>query len=228
MANEELNKTMTDNELFLHSCEKGDIETVKYLLEFLPAFINILDERCQSGLFLACENDHIELAEFLLNKGADVNLPDDENYTALISACEGNKDNLVEILIFHGANIYQQRWTVHDQVRFNWGNGSAVDMDIMFGGNDSWAVVNAKAADVGYQNKHGETGLILASKDKVSDVDTILKLIESGSDINLKDNSGRSALDYMIENSDLKIKALGEKLILSQIIDEQEDDSLGI
>lgn len=234
MSNENINKieTMPNSKMFLYACESGNIEAVKYLLEYCPAYLISKDERSRSGLFLACENDHVEISEFLLNAGADTNLPDDENYTPLICACEENRPELAKMLIYHGANIYKERWTVHDQVRFNWGNGSAVQMDTMFGDNDSWDVVTEKAADIGYQNKHGETGLMLACKDKVSDIETILEIIEAGADINLKDNSGRSALDYLIENSDLKIKALGEKLMLSQIVDELaqpvEDETLSI
>jgi ankyrin repeat protein len=210
--------------LFFKSCENGDLETVRHLLEFHPDFIAVRDQKLRSGLFIACENDHIELVEFLLNKRADTNIPDDDNYTALISACEDDKPELVELLIYHGANLYQQRW----HPKFNWGNGSAAQMCILYGDNDAWKVVEANIADVSYQNKYGETGLILASKNNVSDIETILDLIEAGADLNLRDNSGLSALNYMIENSDLKIKALGERLMLSQIVDEQEDEVLGI
>ena len=67
-------------------------------------------------------------------------------------------------------------------------------------------LIESKKINVDLQNKKGNTALILASFLGYSEI--VKLLIEAGADRNIKDNYGKTALDYAKENYDNQIKKL--------------------
>jgi len=57
---------------FFNACESGEVHTVASLIPQLPD-IDIKTEQGWTGLIMAVYNEHIELAKFLVQNGANVN-----------------------------------------------------------------------------------------------------------------------------------------------------------
>ena len=60
------------NRLYV-SVAKGDLDMVKKLIEKDRIHINVLFTHGNTPLHIACENEHADIADYLLQKGADVN-----------------------------------------------------------------------------------------------------------------------------------------------------------
>src|SRR5512146_3098620 len=91
----------TTGEKFAIAIEKGDIEGVKELVEGGAK----ADTRIEYGehkitpLMKACWEGNAEIAEYLLDKGANVNAADEGGQTALFSAIMKEDAGIVEMLI---------------------------------------------------------------------------------------------------------------------------------
>ena len=75
---------------------------------------------------------------------------------------------------------------------------------LMFAGNAEIvnALIEAGADDL--TDNEGKTALIHATSSDDSNHETVNALIDAGSNVKHKDNSGRMALDYARDNPDLK------------------------
>jgi ankyrin repeat protein len=61
------------------------------------------------ALMLACENGHRDVAELLLDRGADVGQARQDGGTALMSACQNGNGDVVELLLDRGADVGQAK-----------------------------------------------------------------------------------------------------------------------
>ena len=81
-----------------------DLEGVKTLVE-KGADVNYQNESSQAtALMMAANYEMFDIAEFLLEEGADVNRRDANGMTALMAAA-GRSQEMVELLLEHGADI---------------------------------------------------------------------------------------------------------------------------
>ncbi|MFI5334808.1 MAG: ankyrin repeat domain-containing protein [Chlamydiales bacterium] len=83
------------------ACENGDLKTVKTLLQSRDA-LNLVSTPDLKGvvpLLYACMNGHEEIAELLLDAGADVNSRDPAGGTAFYYACIAKSWNLARLLM---------------------------------------------------------------------------------------------------------------------------------
>ena len=76
----------TEQSQFFDACRRGDIETVKSLFNANPDLIHIEDVKGFSPLIIAAYNNQADVADFLLQNGADVNVQD-----AAITAAAANR-----------------------------------------------------------------------------------------------------------------------------------------
>lgn len=90
---------------WLDAAREGNVETIRTLLQ-LGADIEIQTDSGNSALKIACKNNHLALAEFLISKGADINSQSEEKGTTPLHAAayRGHLD-LVMLLLKHGAKI---------------------------------------------------------------------------------------------------------------------------
>lgn len=80
----------------------GLLPEVKILVDQRAATIN---KSGWTALHYACTNGHLQIAEFLLNKGAQVNALSDSDTTPLMMAVRSGNIQLVRLLLDRGADL---------------------------------------------------------------------------------------------------------------------------
>ena len=141
-------------------------------------------------LHLCKDNNDVEKAvEIVLNEGMDINIPGKSNRTPLLWASPSVSGEFIKTLIDLGADINAQR--TDDNIAplslaADWNNYMAVDILLKHGGNVG---LPSLSKTVGL---HGcaESGFLSVSR----------LLIDSGCDINLRNNKGQTALYLAVKN----------------------------
>ena len=90
------------NELFLNAVVRGELPTVRRLLDRHGADINSVNFSGLTCLQLAILNQHTKLAEYLIQKGVNIHMVDLEGWNALHDAALLNNTTLVRKLISKG------------------------------------------------------------------------------------------------------------------------------
>jgi len=93
----------TGMELHL-AAEKGDLNTVKRLIESDNADLNYIDEAGYTPLFRAVMSKQTKCVSLLLENGADPDIQTREGFTPLMAAAESGNTELLLILLDHKAN----------------------------------------------------------------------------------------------------------------------------
>jgi len=99
------------NESLHYAAGAGDIEKVRELIA-QHADVNQRDENGQTPLHRAVPMGHIDVAELLLNKGANINAKtqsDETGYTSLQLAADRGQLDMVKLLVAKGADVNTKR-----------------------------------------------------------------------------------------------------------------------
>jgi len=204
------------------SCEKGNEEIVKLLLE-KNSKINALDSLRETPLHKASRENHIGTALILLkDENIKINLQNSSNETALHIACENNFENLAQSLIVNKADIAikdeENRTALHLAckagstriVKLLLDRGANIDelggklnqtplhIAVENGHLDIAELLLNAGANIDAKNKLGFTPLYNAVRTK--ELGMIKLLLDRGADIEIKDLSGKSALDLVEKN----------------------------
>ncbi|KAK3588344.1 hypothetical protein CHS0354_040103 [Potamilus streckersoni] len=91
----------------VQAAAKGDLETVKSILEKSPDKVNMQIES-KTSLHLASYEGRKEVVMYLLQKKADIEMEDNEGDTALHYAAYGKEEGTLSVLLDHGAKIDKQ------------------------------------------------------------------------------------------------------------------------
>jgi ankyrin repeat protein len=94
-----------DSEQFLNAAYDGDLATVKSLLGKKPGLISVKDKDGNTALHLASSEDHGEMVQFLLTKGASLAAKNDLGFTPLHKAVWKGRIKIVKILLAKGADV---------------------------------------------------------------------------------------------------------------------------
>jgi ankyrin repeat protein len=169
----------------------NDLETVRHLLLFEGADVNVLDKNLGvTALAQAYANGNREMIRELLWRGARVNERLSYKATALMHM---NADTTVEVvrdLLDAGARVNLQ-----DEE----GN-TALMVAVEFDRTEVVEVLLKAGARVNARNKAGRTALMLAAIQ--GSAETIRALINEGADISLRDKEGHSALWHARDNDE--------------------------
>ncbi|MFY9221343.1 MAG: ankyrin repeat domain-containing protein [Blastocatellia bacterium] len=162
---------------------KDDFETLKVLINY-GADVNVITNQGWTPLMWAIKRSNLDIVKYLLNNKADTNMLTENGKTALhISIETGN------------AYITKQLLDYCDQVNITDDQGNTA-LSLAAQGGDSYIVklLIKKNAFIDHQNKVGQTPLILATINNQKEA--IKELFEATAKPEIKDNSGKIALDY--------------------------------
>lgn len=97
--------TRNENSALLSAAKFGNLELVKYLIEFYKAKVNHKFHDGATPLMRACYYGYPNLVKYLLDKGAVLEERNNRRETPLYIASFRGYESIVEILIERGANV---------------------------------------------------------------------------------------------------------------------------
>lgn len=171
-------------ELF-NAVKHNDMQSVQSLLKN-GVDINVLDEAGQSPLMWATERKNVEMAKFLINKGANVNavgLRVASGLTALSLAAVNGAAPLARLLIERGADIHTAPGGL-PLLNLAAGAGHEEVVKLLLG-----AGANPKTKDA--NGMESLTDAVLSGNPRVVEI-----LLKAGCDPNQKSKRGLSARDF--------------------------------
>lgn len=167
---------------------------------------NIQDEKGNTPLMIAVQNEDVKLVNCLLARGANPNIPDKEDYYPLFEAVNKGNKKIINSLIKYRADV-----NAADKYGYTALMYASVLKDVEI----SDILVSAKA-NVNAKDKNGMTALMHASA--MLNTDIVSYLVKRGkADVNLTDNEGTTAEDYASTRLSVMKKALS-----SEEIDEKD------
>lgn len=173
----------------IESVRKNQIDKVEQELK-AGLNVNTQDKNQQSLLLIATKQQNYQMAELLVKNGADVNLQDNILDSPFLYAGAAGLTNFLELFLQHGA-----RFDV-----FNRYNGSALIPACERGHIETVRLLaNTKGFPIDHVNRLGWTGLleaVILGDGSQKYVEIVRILIDAGSDINIPDKNGVTALQH--------------------------------
>uniref|UniRef100_A0A6C0I942 Uncharacterized protein n=1 Tax=viral metagenome TaxID=1070528 RepID=A0A6C0I942_9ZZZZ len=183
------------------------LKAVKKLVEADPAIVNIENSHGDSPLYIAVQEENIDIAKYLIDNGADVNhINTTEVWSILHLACHLKNLEMVKLLLDNDADVELTTNTGATPLYLvcETGAHNMAAIDIIN------ALLDAAKDEDEYINKkeeHGYFPLYVASKN--GDKDVVELLIERGANVEETDEQGQTALMIAIqenkENSHLEV-----------------------
>ena len=195
-----------NNQEIFDIVKNNDLILIEQFLENGTS-VNIQDSNNWTLLHYACRDGRDSITSLLLAKGANPNIQTNNGYTPLFLSAYNGHINIFEYLLDNNADI---------DIRTN--DGTAVweitnkdNWTLLHyaskGGSDSIvSLVLNKGANPNTQTNKGWTPLILAAYN--NNIVACFILIKNNADINLKDNSNKTAADYAEQKGNAKITHL--------------------
>jgi ankyrin repeat protein/Tol biopolymer transport system component len=165
------------------AAKEGTLAKVKELLEKDPKLINFKDENGRTPLHWACLGVHKDVAQYLLEKGADVNAKDNNETTAMHSAAAQGHTEVAKLLIKNGAQINAKNYFSQTPLHTAAFNGQ----------RDVTELLVASGAKLETRDDHGRTPLFFNAV-WGGNVDVARILIEHGANLNVVNSSGDTPL----------------------------------
>lgn len=224
----------SNEELFRH-IRNGNLTGVKYSILKGGADINARNDRGKTALYEAINTRHGEIAEWLIEKGADVN----ESTPLILMVTRGDIEG-VKYLISKGADVnidtplyYALEYCkelyysgIGDKVFVERCGGlvkslveNGADVNVKTNGItllekaihlEIVKILVEKGADINVKDEYGDTLLM-----KFLDPDIIKYLIEKGLDVNAKNKDGQTPLMYAV--------ASGSQLVAEYLVAKGAD-----
>ncbi|KAH9055845.1 hypothetical protein EDB83DRAFT_2675938 [Lactarius deliciosus] len=155
---------------------------VKRLIDKHPQHVSAQVGRCGTPLHATLFNGHIEVAQFLRERGADVNAPNVHNRTPLHLVSECGRPAAAKWLLDCGAEVNS---------RDKYGS-TPLHFAAAFGHLEVARILLEYNAEVNTWNVDGDTPLTKASGNRKSDV--VRLLLDHNVDAYVRDNNGNTAL----------------------------------
>ena len=170
-----------------------DSDHVKSIMRKDPANINEKNEDGNTFLHIAVHEGNIDMAQYLVSKGADINVKDNLNQTPLQIAIDEGNVELAKYLIFKGAdvdvqNLFSKATPLH----------SAVDK----GSFEIAKLLVLQGANINAKNSDQESPLYIAVKRGRLEVAKFL--VSQGAELNTKDRRGKYVLHEAAYLGDLE------------------------
>jgi len=196
----------------LTAAEKGDLETVKQLVQQDPKLIATVDVQGYSPLHKAAYNNRLDIVEYLLAQGADINAVSRSGSTPLHGAASYGHTEIARYLITKGAIVDKP----------NAGGFTPLLGASASGRGDIVRLLVEKGANINTVMQDGRTALVMA----VWNSDTALTrfLLDKGAKADIRTNTGVSLPYFATAQRD---RAFGA-MFVDRATDVNERDSLGL
>lgn len=185
-------KNMTEQQdILIQAVENNNLQQVESILKDASYPIDATNEKKESALLIATHHNYVEVAKRLIDAGADVNQQDAIQDSPYLYAGAQGKN---EILTYIIANSNP------DQQVYNRFGGNTIIPASEKGHLETVKILLKDGkVDINHQNNFDYTALIeavaLTDGSKVYQ-DIVQVLLDNGADKDLKDASGKTALDY--------------------------------
>ncbi|KAF5286936.1 hypothetical protein FQR65_LT12395 [Abscondita terminalis] len=175
---------------FFYACELADIEVVK---KMRPKIEDINLQRVfdmNSALHLVSMNQNFDIAQFLIDEGADINLTNYDGMTAFHYACLSGDNDMAKKMYTNVADINLKGGLV---------KRTALHLAFMSENKDVAEFLIDEGADINLTDSDGITAFMRACK--LADIDIVKKMRPNVADMNLQCNCNkRSALHFAFIN----------------------------
>jgi ankyrin repeat protein len=175
-------ENLTTNARFLVAARDGDAEAMKRALA-QGAAVDSRNRLGESALVIVLKKDRVDLAQLVLDAGADVNQPAVNGITPLMAAAFGGHTDIAKQLLAKGASP-----AALDRLQKN-----AMTYAAGAGRTDIVATLLAHGVDANAVYANDLTALMWAAG--FGKADTVRVLLAAGANPALKDNRGKTAAD---------------------------------
>jgi ankyrin repeat protein len=178
------------------AAEKGTVKDVRYFIEEKGVDVNSECER-RGGfpLHFAARNANIEVARFLVSKGAAVDAQSWGETPLHWAACNEENIDVAKFLVSKGANVNAKTSTLPVPVAMSFCQ-TPLHVAVISGNVEFIKFLIAERADVNAADDNGSTPLHMAVCS--GNVAVAKILVSMGAKVNTKDNKGITPLDFAI------------------------------
>lgn len=159
---------------------------------------------------LAIKEGNHDLLGKLWNEGADIDKPNNKGFTPLHYMFMFSLENK-ELNNFFITNLAAYTTDINHQ---NITNNTALHMAANFCHEHGIHAILQRNADVNITNTYNETPLHLAAKHRSDNANVAQMLIKAGANIHLRDENGKTALEYAVEKANVQF---AKTLLLTQL-----------
>lgn len=165
---------------------KGDLNAVRAILKKDKDLLELRNSDNFTPLLLASFHGQLEIARFLIEKGADIHADDNENSTPLHNAAARGHLDIISLLIENGARINQCD-----------GNGmTALHLAASYGHPECAKLLIEKGANVNAREINGRTPLFFNARQGNKEIFQLL--LDNGALVDVFNNFNRSPLVYAL------------------------------
>ncbi|WP_427110300.1 ankyrin repeat domain-containing protein [Lysinibacillus xylanilyticus] len=189
---EEHMKLQSDN--LIQAVENNDLEKVQEILQDSSYPINETNDKGETPLLIATHENYIEVAKLLIEAGADINLQDNIQDSAYLYAGAQGKTEILKYMIEHAEP--------NQNIVNRYGGNALIPAAEKGHLNNVKLLLLDGKADIDHQNNFGYTALIEAvalTDGSVLYQQIVQELLAHNANKELRDNSGKTALDYAKE-----------------------------
>ena len=170
---------MASGEEIVEAAKRGDLHAVKAILADDPSKLNALDEEKYTPLHWACMRAHWDVAEYLIEQGADLNIQGGDGGTSLQWAVHHDNVDIVRLMVSKGAKLnVQNLWSMTELHTAIWRGNIHVVEYLLDQGSDPMIRTNEGWTAMHYAFRSGHDNIIDMLKKR-------------GLSLRVQDNNGR-------------------------------------
>lgn len=175
----------------IQAVSEGDFDQTKEILNSPAYLIDEVNEKSETPLLIAVHQNQIPIVKLLIDAGANINQQDVIQDSPYLYAGAQGRTEILAYMLTHATP---------DQSVYNRFGGNALIPAAEKGHLDNVKLLLAdKRVAIDHQNKFGYTALIeavgLRDGSQIYQ-EIVAELLRNGANSSLRDNSGRTALDY--------------------------------
>lgn len=178
----------------IQAVENNDVEKVQKILQDSTYPINETNDKGEASLLIATHENYIEVAKRLIDAGADINQQDHIQDSAYLYAGAQGKTEILKYMIEHAEP--------NQNIVNRYGGNALIPAAEKGHLHNVKLLLQDGKVDIDHQNNFGYTALIEAvalTDGSVVYQQIVQELLAYNANKELRDNSGKTALDYAKE-----------------------------